>query len=87
MHYLQMELQAHEHRDELLREARERHLARALKSRGHSGCGLGQLSVRRLFGVLRRNPGYEAGSEEDGDAAPCLAGRLSMEKPRGGMLR
>lgn len=77
MHYLQMELQAHERRDELLREARERRLARALKSRGHNDGGLSQLHVRQLVSLLKRKPGYQVGSEgfeEDGDATPCLAG-------------
>jgi hypothetical protein len=78
MHYFQMELQVHERRDELLREAHERRLARALKSRGHTDGVLSHLHVRRLVSLLRREPVYEAGSEgfeEDGEATCCLAGR------------
>jgi hypothetical protein len=78
MHYFQMEFQAHERQEELLREARERRLAHALKSRGYDDGVPSQLHVRHLVGVLRREPGYEAGSEifqEDGDATPCPAGR------------
>jgi hypothetical protein len=78
MHYFQMEFQAHEHREELLREARERRLAQALESRRCNDGVLSQLHVRRLVGLLRREPGCEVGSEgfeEDGEATPCLAGR------------
>jgi hypothetical protein len=74
MYYFQMEFQARERRDELLREARQRRLGRALKSRGHNDGVLGQLQMRRLIGLLKREPGCEAGFEEDGEATSCLAG-------------
>ena len=77
MHYFQAEFQAHERQEELLREAREQHLARALKSRRHDDGVLGQLHVRRLVGLLGRELGYEAGSEgfeEDGEIMHCPPG-------------
>ena len=77
MYYFQIEFQARERRDELLREARQRRLGRALKSRGHNDSVLGQLQMRRLDGLLKRDPGCEAcyeGFEEDGEATSCLAG-------------
>jgi hypothetical protein len=77
MHYLQAEFQAYERQEQLLREAREQHLARALKSRRHANSVLGQPHVRRLVGLLRREPVYEAGSEgfeEEGEIIPCPPG-------------
>ena len=64
MHYLQTEFEARDRQEELLREARERRLARALASRRRDGSVLSQLRVRRLVGLLGREPGYEVGSEE-----------------------
>jgi hypothetical protein len=64
MHYLQTEFEARDRQEELLREARKRRLARALASRRREGSVLSQLRVRRLVGLLGREPGYEVGSEE-----------------------
>ena len=77
MNYFQAEFQAHERQEQLLREAREQHLARALKSRRHDDGVLGRFHVRRLVGLLGREPGYEAGSEgfeEDREIIPCPPG-------------
>jgi hypothetical protein len=77
MHYFQAEFQVHERREELLREARERRLARALKLRKHDDGVPAQLHVRRFVGLLRREPGYEVSSEgfeEDGEVIPSPAG-------------
>jgi len=76
MHYLQMEFEAHDRQEELLREARERRLARALKSRRWNNSMLDPLHLRCLVGLLWRDTGYEAGIaivEEDGEAMPCPA--------------
>jgi hypothetical protein len=74
MHYLQMEFEAHDRQEELLREARERRLAHDLKPSTHDDGVLKRLLLRRLAGLLRREPGYEALSavlEEDGEVIPC----------------
>src|SRR5215210_1834144 len=56
MHYFQIEFEAHNRQEELLREARERRLARALKSRRCNDSVLEQLRVRRLLGLSRARP-------------------------------
>ena len=76
MHYFQMEFEAHERQEELLHEARERRLGRALKSKRWNDGVLSQLHVLRLVGLRRRQPGYEVGLdafEEDGKVVPCPA--------------
>jgi hypothetical protein len=73
MHYFQIEFEAHNRQEELLREARERRLARALKSRRCNDSVLEQLRVRRLLGLLWHESRYEAGCaivEEDGEVLP-----------------
>jgi hypothetical protein len=75
MHHCYMELAARIRREELLREAREKRLARALRSAKRNGHLLGRLHLRRL--VLWRDPGYEASCasyNEKGEATPCQAG-------------
>jgi hypothetical protein len=53
MHYFQMEFLVHERREELLREARERRLTRALGSAKRDDGLLHQLLVRHFAGLLR----------------------------------
>lgn len=53
MHYFQMEFLAHEHQEELLREAPLVRLARALRSANRDDGLLHQLLVRHLAGLLR----------------------------------
>jgi len=81
MHYFQTEFEAHDRQEELLREARERREAGALKSRRWNDGVLEQLRLRRLVGLLWREPGYDAGFvsfEEDGEAIPCSAEQTKM---------
>ena len=60
MSYIQIEFQARERQEELLREARERRLARAVRSaRGERDLPR-RLSLRRLVRLLWREPEYEA---------------------------
>jgi len=53
MHHCYMEVAARIRREELLREARERRLARALRSAKRNGHLLHQLLVGHLSGLLR----------------------------------
>jgi hypothetical protein len=74
MHYLQTEFEARDRQEELLREARERRLARALESRRRDDGVLKQLHLRGLVALLWRESGYEVLSdvlEEDGEVVPC----------------
>ncbi len=77
MSYLQIEFQARERQEELLREARERRLARAVWSaRGERGLPP-KLRSRRLIRLLWREPEYEASFasiEGDREATPCSVG-------------
>ena len=75
MHYLQMEFEAHDRQKVLLREARERHLARVFKkSRTRDDDGLlKKLHLRGLVALIWRDPAYEVLSEvfeKDGEATP-----------------
>lgn len=77
MHHCYMEFAGRERREELLREARERRLARAVRSSRWDGGLLHRLLVRPLVGLGRSTPKYEAGCagfEEGGDATRCLDG-------------
>jgi hypothetical protein len=53
MHYFQMEFLVHERQEKLLREARERRLAHALKLAKRDDGPLHWLLVRHLTGLLR----------------------------------
>jgi hypothetical protein len=71
MRHFQMELQARERQEELLREARERRLARAVRSARGEGDLPRKLRPRRLVRLLWREPEYEASFasvEEDREA-------------------
>jgi hypothetical protein len=52
MHYFQIEFEAHDRQEVLLREARERRRARALKSRTRDDGVLKHLHLRRLAAGL-----------------------------------
>jgi hypothetical protein len=72
MHHCYMEVAARIRREQLLREAREKRLARAFRSAKRNGYLLGRLHLRRL--VLWRDPGYGASYKEEGEATPCQLG-------------
>lgn len=72
MHYFQIEFEAHDRQEKLLREARERRLSRALKSRKRNDGVFNQLRVHRFVGFLWREPGNGVGRGivEDGELIP-----------------
>lgn len=75
MHHLYIDVAVRYRREELLREARERRLARALRSAKRYDGLLHQLQLRRLAGLLGREPGYEASSASfEEEATPCQVG-------------
>jgi hypothetical protein len=76
MSYIQMEFQARERQEELLREARGRRLAREVRSARGEGDLPRRLGLRRLVRLLWREPEYEASFanvEEDREATTCSA--------------
>jgi hypothetical protein len=60
MSYIQIEFQARERQEELLRGARERRLARAVRSARGKGDLPRRIRLRRLVRLLWRESEYEA---------------------------
>jgi hypothetical protein len=74
MSYIQIEFQARERQEELLRGARERRLARAVRSARGKGDLPRRIRLRRLVRLLWRESEYEASFanvEEGNEATTC----------------
>ena len=76
MSYIQIEFQVRERQEELLRGARERRLARAVRSARGKGDLPRRIRLRRLVRLLWRESEYEASFanvEEGKEATTCSA--------------